>query len=130
MSNTLGKSPTESNSSLTESRIQQNIVRWYKNNYCLAHSKPRSLILSIPNEGAPRLTQMGALPGASDIIIFHRIAGTPAVRTIFIEVKTPIGRQSPRQKEFEAHVRGMELEYHIIRSVDDLKNIIETMPEC
>ena len=37
--------------SLSEARIQQEIVMWYKNTYCLEHHDPRCMIFSVPNEG-------------------------------------------------------------------------------
>lgn len=109
-----------------ESRIQQEIFRWYHNTYCLAHHVPRCLIFAIPNEGNWMLQQVGLLSGASDLVIFHRTEATAALppRVIFMEVKTPTGKQSGKQRAFEAHVRAMGLEYCLVRSVDGAKAAI------
>lgn len=37
-----------------------------------------------------------------------------------LEVKTPVGRQSPEQKEFEALVKKHGGKYHIVRSLEDV----------
>lgn len=109
-----------------EARIQQDIVRFYRNFYCLAHHSPRCLIISVPNEGNPRLYQLGALPGCSDLIAIHRNTevGKPIIS--FIEIKSKIGQQSPKQVKFQEWVEGMGFPYHIVRSLDDFKSIVET----
>lgn len=106
-----------------ERRIQQDIVMYYRNSYCLAHHTPRCLVLSIPNEGNPRLAQTGALSGASDLLVIHRMPNTTN-RVIFVEVKAG-GRQSEKQRIFENHVKSMGMEYVIVRSLDEFKNVIE-----
>lgn len=37
-----------------------------------------------------------------------------------LEVKTPKGKQSPEQKEFQAMVESHGGHYHVVRSVDDV----------
>jgi len=76
-------------------------------------------------EGRHFLTRLGILPGAADILVFHRRDGR-AMRIIFFEVKSDIGAQSKKQKDFEAHVREMGLEYFLIRSAGEMKKIIST----
>ncbi len=80
----------------SESRIQQEIVTWYKNNYCLQHHNPRCMIFSIPNEGLfqtaslsmPKrfmvilkqaikrllfkLISTGLYPGCADLCVIHQ----------------------------------------------------------
>lgn len=110
----------------SEARIQQSIFRWYHNTYCLAHHIPRCLIFAIPNEGNWMLQQVGLVAGASDLVIFHRTAAAAALppRVIFMEVKTPVGRQSGKQRAFEAHVRAMGLEYCIVRSLQEAQAVV------
>lgn len=107
----------------TEARIQQDIVRELWNRHCLVHHEPRSMVLSVPNEGNPLLVQIGARPGASDLIMHYRFKDeftkVVKLRILFLEVKTPVGVQKPKQKEFQAHVEAMGLEYHLVRSVAD-----------
>lgn len=60
------------------------------------------------------------IPGESDLTLFCR-----GGRTVFIEVKTPTGRQSKKQKKFQAAVERLGFEYIIMRSVEDAKRFIE-----
>ena len=71
------------------------------------------------------LTPYGApiaigIPGESDLTLFFR-----GGRTIFIEVKTPSGKQSKQQKRFQAAVERLGFEYIIMRSVKDAEKFIE-----
>lgn len=120
----------------SEARIQAEIVRWYRNTYCLAHHNPRCMIFSIPNEGrGPAATQLiatGLYPGIADLMVIHdtgigcgECGGSPKV--LFIECKTLIGTQSPNQKRFESHCKAMGIEYKIIRHLEDFRRIIENL---
>lgn len=60
------------------------------------------------------------IPGESDLTLF-RCGG----KTVFIETKTPQGRQSKKQKKFQAAVERLGYEYIIMRSVDDARRYIE-----
>jgi hypothetical protein len=104
--------------SLSEAFIQQQIIMWYRNTFCLKIHQPRSLIMSIPNEGKSDLYRTGLLPGAADIILFHK---SPS--PMFVEVKTESGTQSEKQKEFEQYVRDLGIPYRLVRSLDDFKKI-------
>lgn len=116
----------------SEARIQQDIVRWYRNAFCLSHHSHRCLILSIPNEGNPRLSQIGALRGASDLLVVHRhksenyLQEGITTRVIWVEIKTPIGRQSPKQRAFQQQVEDMGFPYHIVRSLEEFQKLVNT----
>lgn len=63
------------------------------------------------------LQGLGAYPGISDMI---------AVKggfVLFIELKTPTGKQSDDQIEFERLVREHGGEYLIIRSLDEIEEV-------
>lgn len=122
----------------SESRIQQELVQWYRNNFCLAHHSPRCLILSIPNENNPRKAQTGAYAGASDLLIIH-VVNKNSIRVIFAEIKTEEGMLSDAQEGFQEHITSMAeflnkfeidgikihtLEYHVVRSLEEFKSII------
>lgn len=112
----------------TESRIQQDILKYYYNTYCLTTTPNRSLIFAIPNALAQKQFGIGVLKGVSDLLIIHRTSATNH-RTIFAEVKTPIGKQSPAQRLFETRIGAISgVEYCIVRSVEDMKKIIENNP--
>lgn len=108
----------------SESRIQQDCVKWYRNTFCLKHHLPRGLIMSIPNEGKSETEQLaklqtGLLPGASDLIVI-----LPSGHLLWVEVKDHKGRQSDKQKEFQSRVKKLGFKYYLIRSLDEFKKII------
>ena len=120
---------------MTEARIQQEICVYYRNTYCLRHHVPRSLLMSIPNEGKPHLVQTGLYAGGADLLLLHIAVGKAGtrVRVIFIEVKTPTGVVSTKQKKFKNHIKAMgaiindnlvSLEYHLVRSLAEFKKVI------
>lgn len=108
----------------TEDFIQQSMVIWFNNNYCLRNQQPRCLIMAIPNGGrrdareAKTFKNTGLLPGASDLEVI--IPG----KNLYVEVKTKIGTQSIEQKEFEIRVKELGFEYHLVRSLDEFKELI------
>lgn len=129
----------------TESRIQQEIVRWYRNNHCLAHHNPQCAIFSIPNEAAMivagalgklgvsksivrrtssmitnLLKSTGMMSGVSDLIILQ-----PG-QVLFIEVKTPTGRQSKEQERFESMVSRLGFSYFVVRSLEEFQEAIRS----
>jgi len=81
--------------------------------------------MAIPNGGkrdareAKMMKNTGLLPGASDLEII--IPG----KTIYVEVKTPRGVQSDEQKEFQQRVESLGFEYHLVRSLEEFKSIID-----
>lgn len=54
-------------------------------------------------------------PGASDLVGVYR------GRAVFVEIKTPIGRQTPEQKMFQQLVERKSGIYVVLRSVDDAR---------
>lgn len=108
----------------SESRIQQEIVKWFKNNYCLKHHDQKCCIFSVPNERSNRKEQMrmiatGLYSGVSDLIV-----AIPD-QVLFVEVKDEKGKQSQKQIDFEKTVSDLGLQYYLVRSIDDFKQIPE-----
>lgn len=106
-----------------ENKLQQEIVMFINNNYCLKHHQPRFLVFSIPNDSinaieTKRKVNTGLLRGASDIILVK------PNKCLFLEVKTDTGVQSDYQKDFQKRVEELGFEYHIVKSVEDVKKII------
>mgnify|MGYP000373657708 CR=1 FL=1 len=102
----------------TESKIQQEIVMWYRNNFCLKHHNPRHAIFSVPNERKDKfetfkLKGTGLMSGVSDLIIVE------PDRVVFVEVKTETGGQSERQQDFESIITAMGYKYLLVRSKED-----------
>jgi len=56
--------------------------------------------------------------GSPDFVVFFKD------RTAGLELKSPTGKQSPEQKDWEQRLTKLNHDYHVIRSVDDLVRII------
>lgn len=107
----------------TEDRIQQEIYLYLNNSFCLQHHAQRGIIFHVPNERISkaeriRLAAIGVLAGVSDLIFIYR------GKHIYFEVKTPTGTQSKAQIEFEGRIQTNGFSYYLVRSVDDVKNIM------
>ena len=65
------------------------------------------------------LTQgLGSYPGLPDRVAHYR--GT----VYYFEMKTPTGRLSDAQKRFQKQCKYDDIEYHVIRSVDDIIEVL------
>jgi hypothetical protein len=105
----------------TESKIQQEIVMFYRNKYCTMKNNPRHLIFSVPNEGKDLHEQMakkatGLLSGVSDLIIVR------PNETLFVEVKDDKGRQKKEQIDFQAAIESLGMKYFLVRSKEEFIN--------
>ena len=102
-----------------ESGIQQSCVSWFRYAY------PRYLIFSVPNGGsrnvieAANLKKEGALAGVSDLIVVAER------RVLFVEMKTPRGRQQDTQMEFQRRVEVLGHKYVVCKSVEGFKRAVE-----
>lgn len=107
----------------SEDKIQQDIFMWFNNNYCLKHHKPRYTIFSVPNGGtrnikeAMKLKSTGLKAGVSDLIVVMD-------EVIFIEVKTEIGVQSQKQKEFQKIITDLGYRYLVVKSLKEFQSCI------
>ena len=107
-----------------ESKIQQEIVIWFRNNHCLKNHDPKCSIFSVPNERNSKKEMMfmkatGLLSGVSDLICVI------PNKVMFIECKDEKGRQQPNQIEFEKTVTALGFEYYVVRSLEEFKKIIQ-----
>ena len=105
-----------------ESKIQQQIFVDIQNNYCLKHHSPRLIVFHVANEGQQHLVKIGVLSGVSDLIIIGKFPFT-----IYIEIKTETGAQSPEQKEFQKRVEGLGWQYFICRSFEDYLKLVKPL---
>lgn len=107
-----------------EDRLQIGCVRWFS----LAYSRYARLLHHSPNGGsrnvveAAKFKQMGVRAGYPDLSLLIPRQGYHA---LFIEMKTPKGRQSENQKEYQAELESQGYKYVICRSVQDFINEIE-----
>jgi hypothetical protein len=105
---------------MTEARIQQDSIVWFRNNYCLKHHIPQFVIFSVPNEGRDVVEQMkkkatGMLKGVSDTIIVLKN------KTIYCEFKDNKGKQKPDQIMFQIKVTELGHEYWLVRSLEEFQ---------
>lgn len=102
----------------TEAKIQQEIVVYFNNNYCLKHHQPRELIFHVANENQHRLLNIGVLPGVADLVLTFR------GQVLFVEVKAPGGKQRPKQKDFQERVENLGFKYFIVEDLAQFKELI------
>lgn len=125
-----------------ESKLQQTCVAWFRAQY------PHFAMLLVHpiNEGSGH-TQMdrrrqgihkaeGAVAGVPDLLLFlpsvievvdeslMNRTGFRMYNGLGIELKTPKGKQSQEQKNFEKIFKTACYEYRIVRSLDDFKRVI------
>jgi len=109
---------------MTEEHLQQQIVLWYNNNYCLFNHNPRGLIFSIPNDTKnfmelKRKKNTGLLSGVSDLVVI-----LPSSKILFIEVKFGSNKQQSKQLEFQERVEKLNHQYHVVYSLTQFQKII------
>ncbi len=82
-------------------------------------------ILTNP-DGSHRRRVKGCPKGTADMVVITNIGGTMMYPIVdFIEFKSEKGRQTKEQKEFEVLVKYQSCGYHVIRSLEDLRAIVE-----
>jgi hypothetical protein len=103
----------------SESKIQQEIVVWYRNN----NLNNNNIIFSVPNEGKSAKEQMfkkatGLMSGVSDLICINN------GEVLFVECKDLKGKQSEKQKDFQKTIELHGFKYHLVRSLEEFQKII------
>jgi hypothetical protein len=103
----------------SESKIQQEIVIWYRNN----NLNNNNIIFSVPNEGKSAKEQMfkkatGLMSGVSDLICINN------GEVLFVECKDLKGKQSEKQKDFQKTIELQGFKYHLVRSLEEFQKII------
>ncbi len=102
-----------------ESKIQADIVAYLQSQKILCFSVPNELAGN--NARAMRFAiTMGLRPGAPDLVVLY-----PPGAVTFMEVKTSTGRQSENQKTFQDIAQRHGIRYYVVRSVEDVVDIIE-----
>lgn len=83
------------------------------------------IVFSIPNErnqgisDAIRMRASGLTKGAPDLICWN-ISG----KCFWLELKTPKGKRSIEQECMEDIANTLQIKYLLVRSVEDVKNIL------
>lgn len=101
-----------------ESRLQKACVRWFR----LQHPHQSRLLCSIPNglhttplQGAIAKAE-GMVAGVADLML---LVPNNNHHALFIEMKTPTGRQSQAQQEWQQQVQQQGYKYIVCRSIEE-----------
>lgn len=103
-----------------ESRLQQACVKWFR----LQYAEFALCLFAIPNGGrrdkitASILKGEGVLPGVADLFL---MVPSNDYHGMWIEMKTPKGRQSDSQKDFELISKNQGYEYRIAKTLDEFQ---------
>lgn len=124
--------PTKRKRSNDEAVLQSRCVSWLWQ----MHPETRGLYIAIPNENSRSVYEnkrmqlvsgamrkaMGLVAGASDTVLF---IPRGCYHAACFEFKTPIGKQSEKQKEWQKKVEDAGYYYTIVRSEEDFKDKME-----
>lgn len=107
-----------------EHRIQSACVRWYR----LQYPNMKHNLFAVPNGSkrdvviGAKLKEEGVLAGVADLILLksNRFYGA-----LLIELKTPEGRQSDTQKEWQQKITNDGYKYVIVRSLEDFQREVK-----
>ena len=107
-----------------EHKLQSACVRWYR----LQYPKMKHNLFAVPNGSkrdvviGAKLKEEGVLAGVADLILlkFNRFYGA-----LLIEMKTPEGRQSDTQKEWQQKITEDGYKYVVVRSLEDFQREIK-----
>lgn len=94
-------------------------------NFLRAYYRNKLLVYSIPNGGsrnsleAKNLKKEGMLSGVADLHIISKN------KILFIELKVGKNKQSETQKEFQKIVENYGFKYFVVRSLDELLEILK-----
>lgn len=100
----------------TESQIQKDCVKWFRQRY----DTIEPLFFSVSNGGARNpwtakiMKDEGVRAGVSDLILLIPRHGYAA---LLVEMKTPDGKQSDSQKEFEKLATKYKYLYCVVRDL-------------
>jgi hypothetical protein len=110
----------------SESRTQQMLLKWWSFAH-KAYQLPEFALMGFPLQGArsarngARLKAEGMRAGTPDLFL---AAARQNKAGLWIEMKTPIGRLTETQKEFQAYLNGPYL-HKVCRSFEEAKAAIE-----
>lgn len=102
-----------------EHKLQKACVEWFRLQY------PRHLIFAIPNGGrrnavtGAMLKEEGVVAGVADLFI---MASNSNYYGLFIEMKTPTGRQNSKQKDFQQIAIKAGYQYIVCHSLMEFIN--------
>lgn len=107
-----------------EHRIQCACVNWFR----LQYPKHASALFAVPNGGrrdrvsGAKLKAEGVLPGVSDLIL---LVSRDWCHGLLIEMKTPKGKQSPAQRDWQREMESRGYRYIVCHSFDEFREAID-----
>ena len=110
----------------SEDKIQQTIIVWFRNTFCLAHHNPKLKIFAVPNADVSsdahriKMFSTGVEGGVADLVVL-----LPEGQMFFVEVKTPEGRMSPKQLKFSDDVSQLGFNCYIVRCLEEFQRLPE-----
>ena len=104
---------------MTEAQLQSKCVIWLRNNYPQTHG----LFFAVNNNSihahaGGTMKALGVIPGVADTIFLWE------GKAYFLEFKTPEGRQSKAQREWQETVEKSGFRYEIIRTFEEFQGFI------
>ena len=106
---------------MSEDRLQQECYLWFHNTY----PKLRGLLFHVPNGGnrkgreARKFKVMGVFPGVADLLLIYK------GRFFALELKVFGGSQSDNQKYWEYIVTQNGVNYYLVWSLEEFKDLIK-----
>ena len=107
-----------------EHRLQCMCVRWFN----LQHASLRGTLFAVPNGGqrnalvAAKLKDEGVTAGVADLLL---LVPNATHHALCIEMKTEKGRQSEKQKEWQALIEEKGYRYEVVRNFEEITKLIE-----
>lgn len=107
-----------------EHKIQCAIVKWF---YYAYPAYRGGCLFAVPNGGhrniqtARSLKAEGVTSGVSDLLL---LVPKREYHGLCIEVKTPVGRQSDNQKNWQRIIEAQGYRYEIVRSLDEFAELV------
>lgn len=111
-----------------EHQLQCACVKWFR----YQHPNLTHNLFAIPNGGrrdavtGAKLKAEGVLPGVADIILLKQNSQYGA---LLIEMKTPTGKQSKAQKQWQQNIQKDQYKYVICRTLNDFINEVNNYLE-
>lgn len=111
---------------LTESEVKKGVEDWLQyamNQGKLWFARLNAGDIFIPNKDGSNRLFKGVGKGTADYIVIQ--IGQPLLTYVtFIEIKSTKGKQKPEQREFELMIDKFNCRYTIVRSVDELEQLL------
>lgn len=107
-----------------EHRIQCAIFKWF---YYAYPAYRGGCLFAVPNGGhrniqtARSLKAEGVTSGVSDLLL---LVPKREYHGLCVEVKTPVGRQSENQKNWQRIIEAQGYRYEIVRSLDEFAELV------